>query len=69
MVAEHTHYIAITGSTSLLDTPLLGELGGTGNALKAGRPSPWACDPRAVSTRGWNLMSGATRTQTSGSIH
>ena len=29
-------YIAITGSASLQDTPLLGEFGDTGNALKAG---------------------------------
>ena len=51
MVAEHTYYIATTGSASLQDTTILGEFGGTGNALNAGRPSPWACDPRAVSTR------------------
>ncbi len=54
-----------------------GKFGGTGNALKAGlRPSvlatvppgPLACGPRAVSTRGWNLVPGATQTQTAGSI-
>ncbi len=37
------NYIAITGSASLQDTHLLGEFGGTGNALKAGprkQPGP-----------------------------
>ncbi len=34
--AHIDYYIAITGSASLQDTPLLAEFGDTGNALKAG---------------------------------
>ncbi len=54
------YYIAITGSASLQDTHFLGKFGGRG--------SPWACGPLAGSTRGCKLVSGATRTQTAGSI-
>ncbi len=41
---------------------LLGEFGGTAGT----RPGPRACGRQAESTRGWNLVSGAT--QTAGSI-